>query len=162
MRPEPVQKYLRSAYSVAVPAVLNGRSVELALRAWESPLADPSVHAGGAAQPPLLGTVDAVSHIVSLDRQNSWLAAIPDWACDLVGFCAGVFSFGLFLLDRQAREYAWAAVFLCGRALVFALWTIAMHSEGQLPDYLSGRVYDLFRHPYLHAPLHLGIRGSQG
>src|SRR6516164_6562417 len=38
MRPEPVQKYLRTAYSVALPPALNGRSVEFALRAWESPL----------------------------------------------------------------------------------------------------------------------------
>jgi hypothetical protein len=129
MRPEPVQKYLRTAYSVAVPAALNGRSVELALRAWESPLAAPFVHTGPAAHPPLLGTAGDVSRIVSLEQQYSWVAAIPDWAVDLVGFCAGVFSFGLFLLQRQAREYAYAAAFLCGRALLFVLWTIAMQSE---------------------------------
>jgi hypothetical protein len=128
MRPEPVQKYLRTAYSVAVPPALNGRSVELAMRAWESPLAAPSVHAGAAAHPPLLGTAGDVSRIVSLEQQNFWVAAIPGWAEVLVEFCAGVFSFGLFLLQRQAREYAYAAAFFCS-GLANGLWPVAIQSE---------------------------------
>src|SRR6516165_9957710 len=38
MRPEPVWTLLRDVYAVAVPAALHGRSVEVALRVWESPL----------------------------------------------------------------------------------------------------------------------------
>jgi hypothetical protein len=129
MRPKPVQKYLRTAYSVAVPTALNGRSVELALRAWESPLAAPFVHAGAAAHPPQLGTAGDVGRIISLEQQNFWVAAIPGWAVELSGICVGLFSFGLFLLQRQAREYAYAAVFLCSGTLVNGLWPIAMQSE---------------------------------
>jgi hypothetical protein len=129
MRPEPVQKYLRTAYSVAVPPALNGNSVELALRAWESPLAAPFVHAGAAAHPPLLGTAGDVSRIVSLEQQNFWVAAIPSWAEVLVEFCAGVFSLGLFLLQRQAREYAYVAAFFCSGVLANGLWPMAIQSE---------------------------------
>jgi hypothetical protein len=129
MRPEPVQKYLRTAYSVALPPALNGRSVEFALRAWESPLAAPFVHAGAAAHPPLLGTAGDVSRIVSLEQQNFWVAAIPGWAEVLVEFCAGVFSFGLFLLQRQAREYAYVAAFFCSGVLANGLWPMAIQSE---------------------------------
>jgi hypothetical protein len=129
MRPEPVQKYLRTAYSVAVPTALNGRSVELALRAWESPLAAPWVRAGAADHPPLLGTAGDVSRTVSLEQQNFWVSAIPGWAEVLVEFCAGLFSFGLFLLQRQAREYAYVAAFFCSGVLASGLWPIAIQSE---------------------------------
>jgi hypothetical protein len=87
------------------------------------------MHVGAAAHPPLVGTAGDVSRIVSLEQQNSWVAMIPDWAGELVGLCVGLFSFGLFLLQRQAREYAYAAVFLCSGTLVSVLWPIAMQSE---------------------------------
>jgi hypothetical protein len=129
MRPEPVQKFLRPAYSVTVPAALNGHSVELALRVWESPLAAPFVHAGAAAHPPLLGIAGDVSRIVSLEQQNFWVGTIPVWALEISGLCVGLFSLGLFLLQRQAREYAYVAVFLCGGAIVNGLWPVAVQSE---------------------------------
>jgi hypothetical protein len=116
MRPEPRWEYLRDVYAIAVPAALHGRSVEVALRVWESPLVAPYLGAGAAAHPSLLGATGDVGRMVSLAQQNRWVAKIPDWAVDLLGVAVGLFSLGLFLLQRHAREYAYAAVFLCGFA----------------------------------------------
>jgi hypothetical protein len=116
MSPKPAWTHLRSVYAIAVPAALHGRSVEVALRVWESPKAAPWADAGAAAHPPLLGTAGDVERIVDLGQQDRWIAEIPDWAVDMLGLAVGLFSLGLFLLQRQAREYAYAAVFLCGFA----------------------------------------------
>jgi hypothetical protein len=56
MRPKPVWTFLRDVYAIAVPAALHGRSVEVALRVWESPLVTPYLGAGAASHPPLIGT----------------------------------------------------------------------------------------------------------
>jgi hypothetical protein len=116
MRPEPVSTWLRDVYSIAVPDALHGRSVEVALRAWVPPLSAAFLGVGGAAHPSLLGTAGDVERIVGLEQQNRWVAKIPDWAVDMLGVAVGLFSLGLFLLQRHAREYAYAAVFLCGFA----------------------------------------------
>jgi hypothetical protein len=103
-------------YAIAVPAALNGRSVEIALRVWEPLVWATSVGVGGAVHPPLLGTAGDVQRIVGMAQQNRWVAEIPDWAVDMLGVAVGLFSLGLFLLQRHAREYAYAAVFFCGLA----------------------------------------------
>jgi hypothetical protein len=66
-----------------------------------------------------VGTAGDVERIVFLAQQNRWVAAIPDRAADMLCFAVGLFSFGLFLLQRQAREYAYAAAFFCGYAALF-------------------------------------------
>jgi hypothetical protein len=106
-----------------VPAALRGRAVEIALRFWESPLQAVNPGAGAASQPPLVGTTSDVGRIVSLEQQNRWVAAIPDWVVYMLGFVVGLFSLGLFLLQRHAREYAYAAGFLlCLAAEGVYLW----------------------------------------
>jgi hypothetical protein len=119
MRPERVWTLLRDVYAIAVPAALNSRSVEVALRVWEDPLAASYLGAGAASHPPLVGTAADVERIVSLEQQNRWIAAIPDRAADMLCFAVGLFSLGLFLLQRHAREYAYAAAFFCGYAATF-------------------------------------------
>ncbi|MBV8632653.1 MAG: SpoIIE family protein phosphatase [Silvibacterium sp.] len=114
MRPEPVWTMRRDVYAIAVPAALHGRPVELALRVWESPLQAVNPGAGAASHPPLAGTAADVERIVSLEQQNRWVAQIPDWVVDMLGVAVGLFSLGLFLLQRHAREYAYAAGFLLG------------------------------------------------
>jgi phosphoserine phosphatase RsbU/P len=116
MRPEPVATMLRDVYDIAVPAALHGRAVEVALRVWQTPLMAPNVGAGAAVHPSLLGVAGEVDRIVGLDQQNLWVAKIPDWTVDMLGVAVGLFSFGLFLLQRNAREYAYAAVYFCGFA----------------------------------------------
>jgi hypothetical protein len=125
MRPEPVYAFLRTAYEVDMPAALHGRSVELALRTWESPLAAFDPGAGAAVHPSQLGTAGDVGRIIGLEQQNQWVAVIPDWSVHLIMFAVGLFSFGLFLLQRQAREYAYAAVCLCGFAVSDMLFWVA-------------------------------------
>ena len=114
MRPEPVWTAPRDVYAIAVPAALHGRSVEVALRAWETPLAARYLSAGAAAYPSGLGAAGDEERFVSLEQQNRWVAKIPDWVVDMLGVAVGLFSFGLFLLQRHAREYAYAAIFFCG------------------------------------------------
>jgi hypothetical protein len=128
MRPEPVWTYLRDVYAIAVPAALNGRQVELALRVWESPLPASFLGAGAASYPPRMGTAGDVERIVGLEQQNRWVAAIPDRAADMLSFAVGLFSLGLFLLQRHSREYAYAAVFFCGYAAVFLYQWICAQS----------------------------------
>jgi hypothetical protein len=125
MRPEPVWTFLRDVYAVAVPAALHGCSVEVALRVWESPMAATDPGAGAAVHPSLLGTASDVERIAGLEQKNRWVAEIPDWSVHLIMFSVGLFSFGLFLLQRQAREYAYAAVCLCGFAVSDTLFWIA-------------------------------------
>jgi hypothetical protein len=116
MRPEPVWTLLRDVYPIAVPAALHGRPIELALRVWESPQTAAFPGAGAGPHPPLVGTTGDVERIVHLEQQNRWVANIPDWVVFTLGFGVGLFSFGLFLLQRHAREYAYAAGFLCSIA----------------------------------------------
>jgi hypothetical protein len=114
MRPEPDWTFPRDVYAIAVPAALHGRSVEIALRVWETPLWAFSVGVGASVRPPLLGTAGDVERIDALAQQNRWVANIPNWAVDMLGFAVGLFSLGLFLLQRHAREYAYAGGFFCG------------------------------------------------
>ncbi|MBV8674548.1 MAG: hypothetical protein JOZ33_14040, partial [Acidobacteriaceae bacterium] len=118
MNPNPDWTFLRDVYAIAVPAAFNGCSVEIALRAWEPAVWAFSVRAGAAAHAGLLGTVGDVERLVGLEQQNRWVANIPDWAVHMLGFAVGLFSLGLFVLQRHAREYAYAAVFFCGNAAV--------------------------------------------
>ncbi|MGA7523730.1 MAG: SpoIIE family protein phosphatase [Acidobacteriaceae bacterium] len=124
MRPKPVWTYLRRVYAIPVPAALDGRPVEVALRVWETWQEASALGAGAASHPALLGDAGDVARIVNLGNENQWLAEIPDWVVDLTGLCVGLFSFGLFLLQRQAREYAYAAVYLCGSAALDVLFWI--------------------------------------
>jgi hypothetical protein len=114
MRPKPDWTFLSEVYAIPVPAALHGRPVEIALRVWEPQVWATSVGVGAAILPSLLGTAGDVERIVGMAQQNRWVATIPDWAVDLLGVAVGLFSLGLFLLQRPAREYAYAGAFFCG------------------------------------------------
>ncbi len=133
MRPEPAWTYLRTVYAIPVPATLHGRSVEVALRVWGAWQQAQRLGTGAAAQPALLGTARDVERIVALEDEHRWLARIPGWTVDLTGLCIGLFSFGLFLLQRQAREYAYASVYLCGSAALDLLIWVLRQEGGVIP-----------------------------
>jgi hypothetical protein len=133
MRPEPAFTNLRTVYAIPVPAAIHGRSVEVALRAWEDRRAAPWLGAGAASHPALLGSARDLERITALEQENRWLAKFPDWAVDMTGLCVGLFSFGLFLLQRQAREYAYAAVYLCGSAAFDVLFWILVQAGADQP-----------------------------
>jgi phosphoserine phosphatase RsbU/P len=126
MRPEPEWTYERTIYAIPIPAALNGRTVEVALRVWSPWQSAQRAATGAATHPALIGRIDDVARMVTMERERSWLAKMPNWTVDLAGLCVGLFSFGLFLLQRQAREYAYAAVYLCGAAALDVLfWTMS-------------------------------------
>ena len=133
MRPRPAWTYLRTVYAIPVPAALHGRSVEVALRVWAAWQPAERLGNGAASQPALLGAARDVERIVALENENRWLTQIPFWTVDLTGLCIGLFSFGLFLLQRQAREYAYAAVYLCGSAALDLLIWILRQAGGDVP-----------------------------
>ena len=133
MRPQPGWTYLRTVYAFPVPAALHGRSVEVALRVWGAWQQAQRLGSGAASQPALLGAERDVERIVTLEDEDRWLTKIPDWTVDLTGLCIGLFSFGLFLLQRQAREYAYAAVYLCGSAALDLLIWIIRQKGGDVP-----------------------------
>jgi sigma-B regulation protein RsbU (phosphoserine phosphatase) len=133
MRPQPGWTYLRTVYAFPVPAALHGRSVEVALRVWGAWQQAKRLGSGAASQPALLGAERDVERIVTLEDEDRWLTKIPDWTVDLTGLCIGLFSFGLFLLQRQAREYAYAAVYLCGSAALDLLIWIIRQKGGDVP-----------------------------
>jgi phosphoserine phosphatase RsbU/P len=133
MRPEPGFTHLRTVYAIPMPGALHGRSIEVALRAWEDKRASPYVGAGAASHPALLGTARDLDRITALEQESRWLAKFPDWAVDMAGLCVGLFSFGLFLLQRQAREYAYAAVYLCGSAAYDVLFWILRQAGADQP-----------------------------
>jgi hypothetical protein len=91
-----------------------------------------AVGAGAAAHPALLGTAGDVERIAGMEQQKQWVAKIPDWAVDLLGVAVGLFSLGLFLLQRHAREYAYAAAFFCGSAAANLYYWICQQTEANL------------------------------
>jgi phosphoserine phosphatase RsbU/P len=140
MRPEPAPTEHRDVYAIAVPAALHGRSVEVALRVWETPLLASNPGAGAAVYPALLGTAGDVERIADIAQQDRWTARILDWAINMLGVAVGLFSLGLFLLQRHAREYAYAAVFFCGFAAnQLYLWS-CQQTEADIR--IASMVYD--------------------
>jgi hypothetical protein len=133
MRPEPAFTHLRTVYAIPVPAALHGRSVEVALRAWEDRRASPYLGSGAASHPALLGTARDLERIAAQEQENRWLAKFPDWAVDMAGLCVGLFSFGLFFLQRQAREYAYAAAYFFGFAALDVLFWILVQAGAEAP-----------------------------
>jgi len=118
MRPTPVwRSHPQTNDVVPLPPAFNGKTIELALRAWESPLAAPSGGAGGA-ELPQLGTLQAIRQSHSYTVFQSFVAMGAVWLVDVVAAVIGLFSLGLFLLRPRATEYAWAALWLFGWILI--------------------------------------------
>ena len=118
MRPSPrwIQGLPDVLEVIPLSPTLYGRTIELAVRAWQSPLTAPFV--GELSwPPPVLGTEQSIqaSHELSLHRAMS--RYLPIGIVALVALVIGQISFGLFLLRPRATEYAWAGLFLFGQAL---------------------------------------------
>ena len=116
MRPTPDQVENRQAVAFALPSGLEGHTVELAIRTWDSPITA-LVTGEGAAQPPILGTQSSVYAILQLAKLRLAISRGPLWAIDIVSAVIGLISLGLFLLTPRSTEYAWAALFLIGNLL---------------------------------------------
>jgi hypothetical protein len=102
---------------IPLPVDLYGRTIEVAMRVWESPRSAPFFGAG-SADPPQLGTEQAIRQLHNLTVNQSLLTYLPDLFVALVAVVIGQISFGLFFLRPRATEYAWAGLYLLGEALI--------------------------------------------
>ena len=119
MRPKPdwLGRLPRTTTVIPLPHVAYGKTIVLAIRAWESARSSPSFDAG-SAEPPRLGTEQAIREFHDLTVDRSLLSYLPDWANSIVAVVIGLISLGLFLLRPRALEYAWAALYLFGEASI--------------------------------------------
>lgn len=102
-----------------IPPALNGKTIELAIRAWMSPRSAPRFGAG-AAQLPQLGSTKTMAAQYRVSVDQSLFRSFPDLTVMIVAFVIGLSSFGLFLLRPRETEYAWAGLFLLGEASIRA------------------------------------------
>ena len=107
----------RTTSVIPLPTAAYGKTIVLAIRAWESARSAPAFDAG-SAEPPRLGTELAIRDFHDLTIDRSLLEYLPDWAGFTVAVVIGLISLGLFLLRPRALEYAWAALYLFGEASI--------------------------------------------
>jgi hypothetical protein len=133
MRPAPVWRYTGpSLLNIPLAPDLQGQTIDLAIRVWESPREAPIAETGGASLP-LLGTAQDIRRICRLRLDNSVLSSLPFWITDFVAGLIGLFSLALFLMRHEAREYAWAALFLfCAPAIGLEIWLYRVY-ESKVP-----------------------------
>jgi len=119
MRPTPdwLNSFPETFTVIPLPPTLGGGTIEVAIRAWQSPLVAPSL-AAFSSPLPVLGTEQAIRALHNLSLNQDLLARLPDWFLDLVALVIGQISFGLFFLRPRATEYAWAGLYLFAHALM--------------------------------------------
>ena len=119
MRPKPdwLGRLPRTTTVIPLPPVAYGKTIVLAIRAWESARSAPAFDTG-SAEPPRLGTEQAIRELNDLTIGRSLFAYFPDWTIVIVAVVIGLISLGLFLLRPRALEYAWAALYLFGEASI--------------------------------------------
>ena len=118
-RMQPAPAWVSSLPNIAaipLPTTLNGRTIDLAIRAWQ-PTLDASFLGRLSWPLPVLGTEQAIRGFHNLSVHRSLFAWLPDMFVALVAVVIGQISFGLFLLRPRATEYAWAGLALFGDAL---------------------------------------------
>jgi hypothetical protein len=102
---------------VALPREMYGRSVEIAIRAWQQQRGA-SRFGLGAAELPSIGTVQAIGELHNRSVDRSLFSSLPDLIVIIVALVIGVISIGLFSLRPHATEYAWAGLYLLGEASI--------------------------------------------
>ncbi len=119
MRPKPdmLGRLPRTTTVIPLPPVAYGKTIVLAIRAWESARSAPAFDTG-SAEPPRLGPERAIREFHDLAIDRSLLGYLPDWTIVIVAVVIGLISLGLFLLRPRAFEYAWAALYLFGEASI--------------------------------------------
>jgi Stage II sporulation protein E (SpoIIE) len=138
MRPPLTKLANETAEVLPLPATADGRVVEIAIRAWTSPIYAP-YYGWGASRPPILGTRADLTRMVRLIQMQSAFDHAESWLLSAVAVVIGLFSLGLFVFRRQATEYAWAAIFLLGTAAqtLFLLWLGTIPIQGGPATYLQ-------------------------
>jgi hypothetical protein len=129
MRPEPDWSMQLKANAFPLPPALNGRTVEVAVRVWKSPVAS-SYSGGGFLAHPQVGSLDLIQAGRRVAFDDSFASRLSALAVDLLTLVLGGFGLGLYLLDRRNTEYAWFAVWGIGTALLDVLnTTMVLHQS---------------------------------
>jgi len=138
MRPPLTKLANETAEVLPLPAAADGRTVDIAIRAWTSPIYAP-YYGWGAGHAPVLGTRTDLTRVVRIIQMQSAFAHADSWLLSVVAVVIGLFSLGLFVFRRQATEYAWAAIFLLGTAAqtLFLLWLGTIPIQGGPSTYLQ-------------------------
>ena len=119
MQPEPDWRTHLPGSNVVVslPPSVYGRTIELAIRTWQTPRTGPRFGAGSAALP-RLGTAEVIREQHNLSIAESLLSFLPDLILIVAAVVIGLSAFGLFVLRPRATEYAWAGLYLFGEAFI--------------------------------------------
>ncbi len=123
LRPSPVYRsYSYVLHPFPLPAALNGKTVEFAIRTWLPAVSATDTEGNGRSVAPQIGNAQAIAALCELSNDRYLLAQEPDWLSAIIAAGIGLFSLGLFLLRRHAPEYAWAALYLVLPAVDDALY----------------------------------------
>lgn len=131
MRPKPEWSFHQTSNAYPLPVSCNGRWVEIAIRAWKSPI-DARYATGGFSRSPIVGSLpllQAASRVVFYD---GIAGILPEAIIHLLMLVLGCFGLGLFLLDRRSTEYAWFALAAIGPAILFLIATVVQNRQGSL------------------------------
>ena len=129
MRPRPDLRGVDPGPQIIdLPSASSGRSLELAIRVWESPLYAPETGAG-ATELPRLGTREALRDLHSLAFRTYLDAQLPEILLDTVALVLGLFSLGLYFLRPRATEYLWCALWMFSADLysLLHMWRGFLH-----------------------------------
>ena len=143
MRPKPQAQFMDAVNVIPLPEDLNGRTVTLAVRTvWfffqrevlSSPSYEPTVAPAGIQW-----------QRRRADSNQILIRLAPLWFSNVLSLCLGMFSLGLFLLDRRSREYGWVALFyvLDPIAYVSVTYLELHHGIGSYLDSLSDGILAL-------------------
>jgi phosphoserine phosphatase RsbU/P len=122
----PKSEYLDSLNVIPLPQELNGRTITLAVRTVNWPVEEGSISWPG--NEPSIAPARIQWQRREAESNRSIMGLAPRLFGDVLSLCLGMFSLGLFLLDRRAREYGWAALaYLLGAFLEVASIYFAFH-----------------------------------
>jgi phosphoserine phosphatase RsbU/P len=107
-RSNPRSTYGDSVYVFPLPEDLNGRTITLAVRTPQM-WADPG-GLSGLGYEPSIGPARIQWQRREAESNRALIGRTPEFFTDVLSLCLGMFSLGLFLLDRRAKEYGWAAL----------------------------------------------------
>lgn len=124
MRPVPAWRGFSNApLSFRFPLALNGKTIELAVRVWNSRESADNIQNGRNFGDIQVGAVPAIASLCEASADRSLLAEGPEFFLALVAVGIGLFSLGLFVLRHHSTEYVWAAIYLlCSAGLDVGPW----------------------------------------
>lgn len=128
LRPSPKPVYLRLNEVLPLPESAKGHEVEVAIRTWHSALLS-DVHLNRRTPPMRIGDRQTLEMEEQLADRATLVRGLPNLLMNTIALCIGIFSLGLFLLRRRAREYLWGAIWLLTGSAVEIAGVYAPYSD---------------------------------